>query len=164
MTRVLALSMTPQAARRLRQDNPKQEALLGGTKLNPAGVDIFPISDLGDLGLVGYLREGIDALEQDLARDGARLVALDGWVMLLHSSAFDGEAQDLMPAKDLTLIGTYAQQATSAEKIVLESTSARPHSRQRGEREPQVPGGRPRSLWIVATLVSIAGVMLWWML
>ena len=73
-------------------------------------MEVFALADLGELGLVGYLREGVDVPEADLQADRQKLSGLDGWVMLVHSSAFGGQGVVLTPWSEITLIGTYAQQ------------------------------------------------------
>ena len=161
VTRVFALSMTPDAAQRLRDESARQSTLLGAAALTLQGVEIFPISDLGELGLVGYLREGVDAQESDLARDGAKLAALEGWVMLLHSSAFAGEPTTLTLAPQITLVGTYSQQAAPAPETVLESDAAEPYS----GAPPDLPTPSSRRLfggaWMTAVLFGLALAFLW---
>jgi hypothetical protein len=159
VTRVLSLSMDAASARILRGDPEQVRALLGGVTLNPAGVEVFPLADLESLGLVGYLREGVDAQAADLARDGAKLAALDGWVMLLHSSAFEGREATLNLATEVTLIGTYAQQNARSEDVVLESGAAQPYSGPPPEAVP-VSDRRFGSLWLVLSVMVFLGCIL----
>ena len=160
-TRVFSLSMPPAEARLLTDDPAKQQALLGADGLNAAGVEVFPVSDLGEIGLAGYLREGVDAQEPDLTRDRAKLASLDGWVMLVHSLAFPDRGATLTPDAALTLIGTYRQSETDAPPIELEAATAQPYT---GTANPATLPTRPRgsgSSIVVAGLVIIALLILW---
>lgn len=127
-TRVFSLSMPAAEAQHLRDDEAAQRAVLGLDSLNPDGIEVFALRDLGDLGLIGYLREGVDVPEADLKRDAARLAALDGWVMLVHSLAFGGQSTTLKPSSTLTLIGTYGQTKAKGTPVPLEAQSAAPYS------------------------------------
>ena len=96
-TRVFSLSMPAAHAKALQASNEAQFAILGVAALNPDGIEVFPVSDLDEIGLAGYLRQGTDADETQIKRDAAKLRALDGWVMLVHSLAFGGNAMRLPP-------------------------------------------------------------------
>ena len=116
MVRVFALSMTDAEAQILKangedgDDNPTpQERALGAAALDAGYVEVFPIKDLADLGLAGYLETGNGIDPAQFAPDRQKLEALDGWVLCVYSAAFGGQAQTLNPAKALTLIGTYSE-------------------------------------------------------
>lgn len=163
-TRIFSLSMSADEARALRDDPTRQNAVLGAEGLNATGIEVFAVSDLGDLGLMGYLLEGIDAREEDLRRDRAKLAALDGWVMLVHSSAFAGNPATLEPAAALTLIGTYAQTRPTTPAEKLEAEAALPYSGT-PDNSP-LPATRRRnggSLVVVILGLLVLGV-LWWAL
>lgn len=161
-TRVFALSMPQDKARALRDDPAHQQALLGVETLNSAGVEVFPLSDLGDLGLAGYLREGVDAQEAQLRRDRAKLAALEGWVMLVHSSAFAGNAVTLSPAPELTLIGAYSQTPAETETIPLEAEAAQPYTGTPAPAAPQAGEKNSSGKIVVAVLIVLALLLLWW--
>ena len=162
VTRVFSLSMSPAEAKALAEEHVLQEAALGAEDLNDLGLEVFAISDLGELGLAGYLRDGVDALEADLKRDAAKLGALDGWVLLLHSSAFAGRGGQIEPIKALTLIGTYTQ--TSADNSVskLETEAAAPYSgaAQAAESQP-VTGQRGGSIVVALLALIVMAVLVW---
>ncbi|MEP5727835.1 MAG: hypothetical protein ABJL67_00535 [Sulfitobacter sp.] len=161
-TRVFALSLTAEQARSLRDTPLLQKGALGVEGLTLSGIEIFALSDLGDMGLAGYLREGVDANQDDLNRDRAKLAALDGWVMLVHSSAFEGRATTLETASALTLIGTYSQTSSETTALHLEAEAAQPYSGVgAGNVEPATTNRANGSLVIVA-LVLIASAVLWW--
>ncbi|MDF1729324.1 MAG: hypothetical protein P1U53_16410 [Sulfitobacter sp.] len=164
-SRLFALSLSEGAATELRDDAAAQAQLLGIDRLDPAGTEVFPLKDLGEMGLEGYLREGIDARDEDITRDRGRLRALEGWVMLVHSLAFDGEPVTLRPSPSATLIGTYAQQEVPVEPAVpIDSDAARPYSGV-PRTEPVVPpkGGAGGATMVIGIVLLIL-LVLWWVL
>lgn len=164
MTRIFALSMSAEDAKALKEDPDRQKALLGLDRLNPAGTEVFAVSDLGELGLAGYLREGIDADEAAVRRDSARLAALDGWVMLVHSSAFGGQAATLKPGAELTLIGTYAQARDDKPAIDLQSEAAQPYTGTGAGPIEQTPAQRRSGSLVVGVLALLGLAILWFLL
>lgn len=163
-TRIFTLSMPAVQAQALRDDPERQKALLGVDNLHASGTEVFAISDLGDLGLAGYLREGIDANQADINRDTARLAALEGWVMLVHSSAFGGHAVTLKPAPELTLVGTYAQTREDKPAVELQSDAAQPYTGTGAEPVEQTPAQRSSGSLVVAVLAVIGIAILWFLL
>lgn len=163
-TRVFSLSMPADTARLLRDDAQRQMALLGVETLNTTGVEVFALSDLGDLGLAGYLREGADAQEDDLKRDRVKLAALEGWVMLVHSLAFGGMPVTLIPAAELTLIGTYAQTPPPNTQIGLEAEAAQPYSGTAGGKSAQAGRNQASAARVTALLAIVVIAVLWWAL
>jgi len=162
VTRVFSLSMDAAAAKRLRDDATVQTKALGTTPQNPSGIQVFPVSDLGELGLAGFLREGVDADAQDIARDQAKLAALDGWVLLVHSSAFSAEGAMVKPAAALTLIGTYGQTPAPKSTTKLEADSAAAYSGQATGGPPEITRSRGSAGWVVVALAIVAiGILLW---
>jgi len=161
-TRLFSLSMPEDKARALGDDPDQQQALLGVETLNSGGVEVFSLSDLGDLGLAGYLREGIDAQEEQLKRDRTKLSALSGWVMLVHSSAFGGQAVTLSPAPELTLIGTYSQTPADGDVIDLQAESAQPYTGEPDVTPAKAPDRRGKGSLVVAVLALLFIVVLWW--
>lgn len=164
VTRLFALSMTPAEARRTKTDIAQQSALLGLEKLHGPGVEVFRVSDLDELGLVGYLRDGIDVQDADLARDRAKLAALDGWIMLVHSSAFAGQETVLHPRQELTLIGTYKQHNAEQIPIKIPSEAAKPYTATADVPQAKASNGRAGSSLVVLGLVGMAVFILWWAL
>lgn len=160
-TRVFALSMTAEQARKLRDEPVLMAGALGAEPENPNGVEVFPLTDLGDLGLAGFLRDGIDAHPQDIARDQAKLAALDGWVMLVHSSAFATSGATLDPIPALTLIGTYAQTPAATTQVPLEAEAAQPYTGTPMQDADAPPAAKARGSWIVIALALIVLGALW---
>lgn len=174
--RVFALSMSTEKARALKagmsENNGNSHGgslrqLLGGAALDASHVELFALADLGDMALADYLVEGAGAEPKVVEPDRLKLSALDGWVMIVYSSAFLGMQQVLTPTSELRLIGTYAQEGTDwGARIDLSTPSARP--RGSGMSEP-APKKRPSDaamsgrIAMLALLVAFAvvGLMLW---
>jgi hypothetical protein len=163
-TRLFTLSIGLDAARAVKTDTAKQAALLGVEHVNAAGVEVFGVADLGDLGLAGYLRDGIDAQENDLARDRAKLAALDGWVMLLHSSALNGESTLLRLKPELTLVGTYARHSEDKTPVKIVSEAAQPYTGTPDITPAKAPNTNKAGSLAVLGLVLMAVILLWWAL
>lgn len=127
--RLFALDMPREQVKFLRDEPAALADLLGVGTINAADVEIFPVSDLDELGLPGYLREGHAIPEDQIAPDHDRLQAQTGYVMVLHSRAFGGQETTLAPAAALVPIGTYT--ATPPDWTARPQPtpeSAKPHS------------------------------------
>jgi hypothetical protein len=88
---------------------PAAADLLGHPDLDTRHTELFGIRDLTGLGLTGYLTEGLGLEDAEIAPDRARLSALDGYVLIVLSRAFGGQAATLEIPPTLTLIGTYRE-------------------------------------------------------
>ena len=123
--RLFTLDMRPEEAKFLREPGAADQVLgVGG--LDPEQIDVFPVSDLEDLGLYGYLNEGCGVSEDQLDRDA--LAAINGWVMVLRSAALDGRPATLIPDRRLRLIGLYTEEATNWSGGPIKTDSAKPFS------------------------------------
>jgi len=162
--RVFSLSMPDEAAQALRDnvDPFSQAHALGVEPLDAAHIEVFRVSDLGEIGLYGYLREGVDVEEASLTRDAAKLAAVDGWVMLVHSPAFGGREVSMNTRPELTLIGTYALAQADSTTISLESEAAAPYTGVPGTTPPIAPKGRAGGSLMVVGLAVFAALILWW--
>lgn len=123
--RLFTLDMRPEEAKFLREPGAIDQ-VLGVTDLDPAQIDIFPVSDLEDLGLYGYLSEGGGVSVDQLNRN--ELEAIEGWVVVLRSAAFGGRAVELRPDPRLHLVGLFTEEATNWTGGVIETDSAKPFS------------------------------------
>ena len=144
--RLFALDMRPQEAKFLREPGAVDQ-VLGVQGLDPAQIDIFPVSDLEDLGLFGYLSEGCGVSEDQLDRN--MLQAIDGWVMALRSAAFLGRSATLSPDPRLRLIGLFTEEATNWTGGPIETDSAKPFS------APQSPTGAGRQHRVGSALIAL---------
>ncbi|WP_050604002.1 hypothetical protein [Ruegeria sp. 6PALISEP08] len=123
--RLFAMDMRPEEAKFLREPGAADQ-ILGVDGLDPDHIDIFPVSDLEDLGLYGYLTEGCGVSADQLDRDA--LAAIEGWVMILRSAAFKERPATLKPDSRLHLIGLFAEEATNWTGEAIETESAKPFS------------------------------------
>ncbi|WP_122072607.1 hypothetical protein [Pseudophaeobacter sp. EL27] len=106
--RIFDLDMAPEQARFLREPGALAQ-VLGIGEIDLDHVEIFPVSDLEELGLAGYLTQGCGIAEAEIAPDRAPLSALEGHVLLLRSRAFGGQAARLTPASQITHIANYGE-------------------------------------------------------
>ncbi|WP_299947146.1 hypothetical protein [uncultured Ruegeria sp.] len=155
--RLFALDMRPEEARFLREPGAAAQ-VLGVDELDPEQIDIFPVADLEDLGLYGYLNEGCGVSEDQL--DRTRLKAIEGWVMVLRSAAFQGHPANLALDPRVRLLGLFTEEATNWTGGPIETESAKPFS------APQPPptNNEPRRIGssVIALLILIVvGGALW---
>jgi len=107
VVRVFALSLSEAEAKALRETGLKR--LFGGAAVDVDGLEIFPVSDLEDVGLWGLLADGHGIAQDQLEPDRAKLAALDGWVIVATSGAFPARPATVTLAPEITLIGTYSE-------------------------------------------------------
>ncbi len=157
--RLFTLDMRPEEAKFLREPGAAGQ-VLGVEGLDPDQIDIFPVSDLEDLGLYGYLSEGCGVSDDQL--DRSKLEAIEGWVMVLRSAAFGGRAATLSPDPRLRLIGLYTEEATNWSGGTIETESAKPFSASPPPpREARAKAQRLGSLIFAVVMALIIGGVLW---
>lgn len=125
--RLFALAMRPEQAAFLREPGALPQ-VLGISALDMEQVEIFPVSDLEEVGLAGYLTEGCGVPRAQVAEDREMLQALEGHVLLIRSRAFGGEETRLTPAAQITLMGTYGERQTNWSAPPVTAESAKPFS------------------------------------
>lgn len=125
--RVFDLDMRPEQAKFLREPGALAQ-VLGVEDINLDQVEIFPLTDLEDLGLVGYLNQGCGIAADQLTTDRARLTSLTGHVLLIRSRAFGGDEIRLTPASQITFIGAYGEDQTQWTGAPIQTDSAKPYS------------------------------------
>lgn len=120
--RVFNLDMRPEQVRFLREPGALAQ-ILGIDDIDLDHVEIFPLRDLEELGLSGYLTEGCGIPASDVAACADALSMLDGHIMLLRSRAFRGEDTRLTPAEQIRLAATFEEPDSkwSAQKVTAES-------------------------------------------
>ncbi|MBO9478411.1 hypothetical protein J7382_12765 [Shimia sp. R11_0] len=148
-------------------DWPLQRAL-GFTYLDEDFIEIFPISDLEDLGLTGYMVQGLGIAEADVKEDAARLSSQKGWILVVLSSAFEGAAQTLSPQSPLRWIGTYKEEGAPVSFEALPDASAKGGAPTQGS-VPPTPQGNPHltlllALFTLPLAALLLGLFLWWIL
>ena len=156
--RVFSLDMRPQEAKLLREPGAAEQ-VLGVSELDHEQIDIFPVSDLEDVGLFGYLSDGCGVSEDQL--DRAVLDAVEGWVMVVRSAAFKGEAVTLNLDPRLRLIGLYTEQATNWTGGAIATESAKPFSATQATIEASGKPQRIGSAVLALILFLVIGGALW---
>lgn len=155
MIRVFDLDMHPEQARFLREPGALAQ-VLGIDEINLDQIEVFPVTDLEDLGVVGYLNEGCGVPADKLAADRERLMALTGHVLLIRSRAFGGAETRLTPANQISFIGAYGEDHDQRVGPPIQSDSAKLYSAP----SPSPRAGRSKSRRIGASLFTVVILLL----
>lgn len=139
-------------------------ASLLGTSVPTGTAELFPISDLEGVGLAHYLREGYAVTDAQIAQDRTRLDRLDGFVLLLFSSAFEGRETTLDIGSDLTLIGTYGEEQPAVPAPPLTAQSAEPYTGVPNATPITPPKGRAGAAIVLLGLIVLVGIIVWWLI
>lgn len=159
VVRLFALDMRPEEAKFLREPGAADQ-VLGVADLDTGQIDVFPVSDLEDLGLYGYLNEGCGISDEQLNR--AQLESIDGWVMAVRSAAFEGQPATLTPDLRVRLIGLFTEEATNWTGGAIETESAKPHSAMAmPPREARARAQRLGSAIFALVMALLLGGVLW---
>ncbi len=169
IVRVFALSMTDAEAKALRdnaatsEDAPLPQAeALGIAQVDSTFTEVFPVADISEIGLTGYLEQGNGIDGTQLAPDRAKLDALEGWVFLVYSSAFGGADCTLSPSRALTLIGSYSEPGvdwSSTQTLTSESATGSAAPARKTPSDAAM-SGRIATL-VLLFLFALVGVMIW---
>ena len=141
---------------------PVQEAL-GATALDPAHVEVFPVSDLEGVGLARYLEDGHGVPPEQLDGLRARLDAQKGAVMVVTSRAVRGAAQTLTPRAPLRLLASFSEEHRPVrfDKLPSEAAAATaPAPSSEPAPSPAAHSGRVAMIALVVLFVLVAA-MLW---
>ena len=132
--------------------------------LDPAGAELIPLADLVGLGLSGYLSEGLDIPEADIAEYKRKLDALEGYGLILTSRAFQGNSFALAETASLTHIASFDPPGTDWRPAgPMPSEAARPYSgKGQSPREARNRAQRMGGLIFAAFMIVIFAVI--WML
>lgn len=129
--------------------------------LHGKGIEVFDIRDLGALTLPDYLIDAHGTDPAAIAPCKARLIALDGFVMLLPSSVFLGKGGQLGLGPDLTHIASLEEPRAKPAAPTLQAASAAAYSGPAGRSVP----GAPHRMWRGLSLGALAVfLLLWWVL
>ncbi|MDQ2091715.1 hypothetical protein [Marimonas arenosa] len=137
---------------------PAIPALLGCETLDSLRADLFPIRDLAGLGLAGYLAQGYDISEAQLAPHRAALDALRNFTLVLPSEATPDGAT-LRPHPSLRLIARLETPKAAISMTRLTSEAGRGWG-SGGETPTPAKGSRPTRALVLAALVVLA-IALW---
>ncbi len=138
---------------------------LGIDGLNPDHYELFDVADLEEMGLSGYMVEGLGIAQADIAADIARLSAQKGWVLIVRSSAFGGLEQTLMPKAPLRWLATYKEDRAPIHFSDLPNQSAKGNAavppKNASNPSPQI--AVILALLFLPTLVVFVGLLFVWM-
>lgn len=127
---------------------------LGIFDLNPSYVEIFPVKQLEDMGLSGYLTEAYNISPEDLKDDRTVLNNIRGHVALISSPAFRGKAQTLRLHHPLRWLGTWSEPRPELDLAPIRSDAAQ------GLTGENAPAGKPVFPRWLGWLLPLAGFAL----
>lgn len=122
-------------------------------------IELFEITDLGDMPLSSYLAEGHGIAEAELRDMRGQLDALAGRVLILPSRAFGGAAMTLRVGAALRLIARLGEDVPRAQFDTLPAEGARGSAKPPDSR-PSQPGMGRAALVLVALLIAVALLVL----
>ncbi len=161
VVRVFALELPPEQARFLREPGAAAQ-LLGVASLVDAQVDVIELRDLDEVGLSGYLTEGLGVPEADVATDRELLDSLTGWVMVVRSKAFGGHATTMSLGDGVRLVALLGEPPTDWSATPLSTDSAKPYSGARtSPREARSQARRIGFTWFAVVMTLIIAGLLW---
>ena len=124
-----------------RFDHPDLIAALGVEALDETHVDILSIADLDELGLEGYLTQGMGIPAPEVEAMRAQVNSLKGDVVLIRSAAFGGRTAELSPKAPLRWIASFGEvpldttakpiKTRSAQRTISSPVPAKPRSNSR---------------------------------
>lgn len=148
------------ASRDAAEASPLTKAL-GVTRIEPRYVEVINVKDLGEMGIAGYLTEGMGVPADKVAEHYTTLATVSDYVVVLMSSAFGDTTTDLHIKPPLRHIATFSEEAAPAKFEPLPNASAQ------GVLEgPPAPKSDARIGGMVATialivLFALVGLMIW---
>ncbi|MGR3503150.1 hypothetical protein [Pseudaestuariivita sp.] len=150
---VFSIDLPAAEAAQFDADPARLGVLLGETPL-ATQVDIFDTAVMGDLGLHGYLREGIGVPEEALAPHAATLGNITHAVVL-RAEAFPERPVTLHPQPPLNHVVTLGERAAEVDLTPLQSTSA-----SGSLQPPPIPGTVapriPKWVWAMLAVIFFA--------
>lgn len=165
LVRVFAINATAdETTGRLKTQSKAQlVSQLLGHPVTEGGFDLVALDDLEGVGFGNYLIEGWDIPAKNLTDTRAKLDALEGYALVVFSSAFAARDISLTIGPELTLIGTYAEAPVDMHLVALESDAAQPYTGQ--ARVSEVPAtSRRGGSAVVLAFALLVGLVLWWAL
>ncbi|SLN59284.1 hypothetical protein PEL8287_03203 [Roseovarius litorisediminis] len=140
---------------------PLLEAL-GADTLDASQIELFPLSDLAEMGLAGYLEEGLGIPKDQINELRPQLAAMKGAVLILRSPAFGGVEQVLAPRAPLRLVGTFTEENATVSFVPLPKASAQGQVGASGKKAPSNAAISGRiAMFALLVLFALVGVMVW---
>ena len=137
---------------------PLKEAL-GVEDINETFIDVVAIRDLDDMGLTGYMVEGLGVSKDEIAPHRNQLDALEGHVVVVLSGAFKGLAVTLLPRAPLRWIGTFFEDRPAIKFEKLPSESSIPAPSAKKAKSNAAMSGRVATLALLV-IFGITGLMI----
>lgn len=159
--RVFSLDLPEAQARFLREPGAAQQ-VLGVKGLDDAHIDIIRLEDLEEVGLNGYLVDGLGVPADQIKPDWKMLGDLTGYVMVLRSSATLGQAMTLKPDPGVSLIASYHEPSPDWSATPMTSDSAKPFSA--AKPPPRIARAEARKIGaaMFAVVMALIVVVLLW--
>ena len=154
--RLLALDMRPDEAKFLREPGAVGQ-VPGVEGLDSEQTDIFPVSDLEDLGVCDHPNEGCVVSEARLSR--SVLEAVHGRVMVLRRAVFGGRAARLSPDPRLRLIGAFTEETANRVGGTSETENDKPFSTRQDTEEDGKPFRAGSFLNALQVFVAVGGAL-----
>jgi len=128
-------------------------ANLIGALVDPEKVEVVDTKDVAIMGLAAYLVEGYGMAEDDITDETDALNAIDGHVVLIPTSAFNGEEATLSPSPPLRFIGLYgeAEAKPPAPRLTSRASELLPDL----ETEEDLPGTAPKTGGLGLAIVTV---------
>lgn len=160
--RLFTLDLPREQIRFVRDEDGALADLLGVPDLDRSQADIIRIADLGDLGLTGYLTEGMGIEPGELDRDRSMLDGLNGHILALRSRAFR-DAVRIAPAAGVRLLRVYGEPGIDWSGAAPVSASARPGASLQGQTSPRAHRARSRRIGatVFAIFMALLALVLW---
>lgn len=162
VVRVFHLDLPREHIRFLREEPAALADILGLAELDTAQADLLRLSDLGPVGLSGYLSDGIGVPESAIASEAATLDALKGHALVLRSGAFSPSGASIAPKPGVRLAARLGEAATDWTGGRIDTASARPGSAP-GRPSPRAIRARARAIGggIFAVVMLALALLLW---
>lgn len=164
--RLFAVNRPIETMTRDLREKDKQQLIadLLGFDVPENGAELFLVSDLTGVGLARYLTDGYAVTDEQISRNRSRLDALEGYILLLFSSVFDGRETSFETGADLTLIGTYGEEQPVMAAPPLMADAALPYTGTPSMTPRTAPRGGAGNVMIVLAVVVALGLLVWWLL
>ncbi len=141
---------------------PLRDAL-GVADIQPRHVEVFPVADLADIGVAGYLAEGYAIAPEDIENVRPALEALTGLVILVWSPAFGGVETELEPKPPLRLVATLQEPQPDIRFDDLPDQSAKASTGETPQKRKVSDAAMSGRIAMLALIVAFAvvGLMIW---
>ncbi|MEM8630419.1 MAG: hypothetical protein AAGF74_04225 [Pseudomonadota bacterium] len=125
-----------------------------GHAIDPKYIFVADMAALKEIGLTGFMTEGLHARMADLEADKAKLNALSGHVAVILSEAFHGAGFDGEVPGSVRYVGSYGEHriATTAEDIETDSAA--------GQIRPKAPAPGRLSRQAVIVIIALCAMAL----